>query len=52
MVIRDEPPFDSRLLQQKLAQAVRLIGKRDAEIAALSKERGEAMRARPCSPMS
>jgi transposase len=46
MVIRDEPLFDSRLLQQKLAQATRLIEKRDAEIVALSKERDEAVAGR------
>ena len=43
MVIRDEPPFDSQLLEQKFARAVRLIEKRDAEIAGLSKERDEAI---------
>ena len=43
MVIRDEPPFDSQLLKQKFAQALRVIEKRDAENAALSKERDDAL---------
>ena len=43
MVIRDEPPFDSQLLEQKFAHAVHLIEKRDIKIAALSKERDGAI---------
>ena len=43
MVIRDEPPFDSQLLEQKFARAVHLIEKRNIEVEALSKERDEAI---------
>jgi len=43
MVIRDDSPFDVRLLKQKIAEATRAVEKLQTEKQALSKERDEAI---------
>ena len=43
MVIRDDLPFDVRLLKQKIVEAARVVEKLQTEKQALSKERDEAI---------